>query len=266
MTRLVCSIITASSLLFCAQASAQQDIELTVRVRNERASVVSGAQLCGLLPIAENGVAGRWQVRGPDGLQARHDGYCLRLEDFGPYQSKSLQLRWSYTGSTDELPAAPAYPLSNQPSAELLSLARSFSRYPPAQRPQRIYEWMVDNIEFSGIRRGIDGAEHALSQRRGDCTEHMLLAAELLARNGFPVRRVLGVALSTDQNRISANDLHNWLEYFDNREWRIFDSSRRIFVEPRALRYVALLHYESSQQLSVAPMTTETQGLKLYLE
>jgi len=235
-------------------------------VRNERASVVSGAQLCGLLPIAENGVAGRWQVQGANGLQARSDGYCLRLEDFGPYQSKSLQLRWSSAGAANGQVAAPDYPLSSQPSAELLSLAQVFSRYPQAQRPQRIYEWMVDNIEFSGIRRGIDGAEHALSQRRGDCTEHMLLAAELLARNGFAVRRVLGVALPTDQNRISASDLHNWLEYFDNREWRIFDSSRRIFVESGELRYVALLHYGSSQQLSVAPMTTEAQGLKLYLE
>ncbi|XQE67008.1 transglutaminase-like domain-containing protein [Pseudomonas sp. P3C3] len=265
MTRLVCSIITASSLLISSLAAAQ-DIELTIRVRNERAAVVSGAQLCGLLPIAENGIAGRWQVSGPEGLQAQAEGYCQRLNEMGPYQSQSLQLRWSPFGEAGGNPVTPDYPLLAQPSTELRSLAESFSRYPEEERPRRIYDWMVDNIEFSGIRRGVDGAEHALSQRRGDCTEHMLLAAELMARNGFVVRRVLGVALSADQKRISANGLHNWLEYQDNQEWRIFDSSRRIFIEPGGQRYISLLHYRSSQQLSIAPVTVDAQGLKLYLE
>lgn len=265
MIRLVCSTITASSLFISSLATAQ-DIELTVRVRNDGATVVSGARMCGLLPIAENAAAEKWLVSGPAGLQSQDEGYCLGLNDFGPYQAQSLQLRWFPAGAATDQLVAPDYPLSSQPSSELQSLAASFSRYPQAERPERIYDWMVANIEFSGIRRGIDGAEHALSQRQGDCTEHMLLAAELLARNGFAVRRVLGVALSEDQKRINASDLHNWLEYSDNREWRIFDSSRRTFIEPGSRRYIALLHYRSSEQLSIVPLTVDAQGLKLYLE
>ncbi|MGY4535518.1 hypothetical protein ACVW0Y_004673 [Pseudomonas sp. TE3786] len=266
MIRLVCLIITASSVFFAALAVAQDDIELTVRVRNERASVVSGAHLCGLLPLAGNGVAEKWQVEGPAGLQLQDGNYCVPLEDFGPHQVTVLRLRWSSLGVAEEQAATPNYLLTSEPSSELKALADSFSSYPQAQRPERIYEWMVDNIEFAGIRRGIDGAELALSQRKGDCTEHMLLAAELLARNGFEVRRVLGVALSTEQNRISSNDLHNWLEYLDNGTWHIFDSSKRIFIKPEGLRYIALLYYQNSQQLSLAPFTTDAPDLALYLQ
>lgn len=264
MIRLVCSITTASSLLFSAQAAAQ-DIELTVRVRNEHASVVSGAQVCGLLPIAEDGVAWRWRVSGFPVLQSQAGSYCLRLSDFGPYQSQALHLNWSKSVVAEQV-SAPEYPLVDQPSAELQALAASFASYSQGERPRRIFDWMVDNIEFIGIRRAVDGAEYALSRRRGDCTEHMLLAAELLARNGFSVRRVLGVAIPRGQNRIKASDLHNWVEYSDNHEWRIFDSSRRVFSEPGGLRYISLLHYHNNQQLSVAPITTDGQGLKLYLE
>ncbi len=264
MIRLVCSITTASSLLLSAQAAAQ-DIELTVRVRNERSSVVSGAQVCGLLPIAEGGVGSRWHISGSPALQSRVDGYCLALGDFGPYQSQAVHLNWSKSAGVEQV-GAPEYPLVDQPSAELQTLAASFASYPQGERPRRIFDWMVDNIEFIGIRRAVDGAEYALAQRRGDCTEHMLLAAELLARNGFSVRRVLGVAIPTGQNRIRASDLHNWVEYSDNRGWRIFDSSRRVLSEPGGLRYISLLHYHNNQQLSVAPITTDGQGLKLYLE
>lgn len=266
MNRLVCSIITAASLLLGENAAAQDDVQFTVRVHNERASVVVGARLCGLLPVAENGVAGTWQVDGVSGLQRQGDHYCVALDDLGPYQSKRLPLRWFASPGAREQQATPDYALISQPSNELKSLAESFARHPQSQRAQRIYEWMVANIEFSGIRRGIDGAELALRQRKGDCTEHMLLAAELLARNGFKVRRVLGVALSTEQKRISANDLHNWLEYFDNGRWRVFDSSKRIFIEPDGRRYIALLYYPSSQQLSEMPFTTDAQDLVLYLE
>lgn len=265
MIRRVYSIITASSLLISALAIAQEEIELTVRVRNEHASVVTGARLCGLLPIAENGIAAKWQVAGPAAVQLLQNNYCFALEEFGPHQVKSLPLRWTPSGGVEEQVATPDYPLSNEPSRELQDLADSFAGYSLVERPKRIYEWMVGNIEFAGIRRGIDGAEHALSQRKGDCTEHMLLAAELLTRNGFKVRRALGVALPPEQKRITANDLHNWLEYFDNGTWRIFDSSKRIFFDPEGLRYIALLYYQNSQQLALTPLTTDAQDLALYL-
>ncbi|UUY07321.1 transglutaminase-like domain-containing protein [Pseudomonas sp. J452] len=266
MTRLACLITTASSLLISTLASAQ-GIELQMRVRNDSAAVVAGARVCGDLPIAVNAQSWRWEVSSTSGLERGEAGYCMALPEFGPYQSQVVRLNWSPVTVAKEAGAsAPAYPVEEFPSAELQALADSFSRYPQAERAQHIYQWMIDNVAFSGIRRGVDGAEHALSQRQGDCTEHMLLAAELLSRNGISVRRALGVAIPEDQNRISAGDLHNWVEYLDNREWRIFDSSRRIFENPAGRRYLALLYYENSQQLSAVPLTTDAQGLKLYLE
>jgi hypothetical protein len=59
---------------------------------------------------------------------------------------------------------------------------------------ERIYAYGRQHC-LPGIRCGSEGAEHALQVRSGDCTEHMLLAGELLARNGITIRRALGLPL-----------------------------------------------------------------------
>lgn len=266
MIRLACLITTAISLL-CADALASPVFDLAIRVQNGGSALVPNARLCGLRPLTLNGKAYDWQVVQGGGLELPGNPYCLLVNGVGPYQARHLGLQWRPLGETKAesgIPSA-AYALSHAPTPELLDLARSFERYPADARVKPVFDWMVSNIAFSGIRRGVDGAEHALKARQGDCTEHMLLAAELLQRNGVTVRRALGVLLDKDQARISAATLHNWIEYLDNDRWLVFDSSREVLGTVEDQHYIALLFYESSRQLSVEPLVIDSPRLKLYL-
>ncbi|HLD66202.1 MAG TPA: transglutaminase-like domain-containing protein, partial [Pseudomonas sp.] len=258
---------TTAISLFCADALAGPVFDLAIRVQNGGSALVPNARLCGLRPLTLNGKAYDWQV--VHGLSAALPGspYCLSVDEVGPYQARHLGLQWVPLGEAkaESSSLAVPYELGKEPSAELLDLARSFERHPADARIKPIYDWMLSNIAFSGIRRGIDGAEHALKARQGDCTEHMLLAAELLQRNGVTVRRALGVLLDKDQARISAATLHNWIEYLDNGQWLVFDSSRKVLGAVEDQHYIALLFYESSRQLSVEPLVIDSPRLKLYL-
>lgn len=262
------SLITTAISLLCSPAFAVQPFGLSLRLKNDSAAVLPAAQVCGLMPQALDAQRHDWQISASVALQQDARQYCLTHDLLGPYQSQQIAVQWLPTTQLQSEPQAPAtpYDLTPAPSAQLLQLADSFAGYSEREKVERIFAWMIDNIEFSGIRRGIEGAEHALQVGSGDCTEHMLLAGELLERNGVTIRRVLGVALPTDRHRISAAALHNWIEYLDNGSWLVFDSSRRLLGAPVTERYVALFFYQSSQQLTQEAFTTDLPQLKLFLQ
>ncbi|MDZ4335265.1 MAG: transglutaminase-like domain-containing protein [Pseudomonas sp.] len=267
MIRRASLTITAISL-FCTQAFAAQPFELSLRLQNDSSAVLPAAEVCGLMPLALDGQVRDWLLSASQPLRQSSESYCLRHGSLGPYQSQQIAVQWRPTSplpDTAWMPAAP-YDLTQFPSTQLLQLSDSFAAYPQRERVGRIYAWMVGNIAFSGIRRGIDGAEHALQVGSGDCTEHMLLAGELLERNGVTIRRALGVAIPKDQHRISAVALHNWIEYFDNGSWLVFDSSKKLLGIPEEESYLALLFYQSSQQLSHNVFSTDSPKLKLFLQ
>lgn len=267
MIRRASLTITAISL-FCTQAFATQPFELLLRLQNDSSAVLPAAEVCGLMPLALDAQVHDWQLSASQPLRQGAENYCLKHDSLGPYQSQQIAVRWLPVlplPDTAWVPTAP-YDLTQSPSTQLLQLSDSFAAYPQRERVGRIYAWMVDNIAFSGIRRGIEGAEHALQVGSGDCTEHMLLAGELLERNGVTIRRALGVAIPKDQHRISAAALHNWIEYLDNGSWLVFDSSKKLLGAPETENYLALLFYQSSQQLTHEPFTTDLPQLKLFLQ
>ncbi|QSQ23577.1 transglutaminase domain-containing protein [Pyxidicoccus parkwayensis] len=67
-----------------------------------------------------------------------------------------------------------------------------------------------------------DRATDVLSQRRGDCTEHSLLAVALLRAAGIPARRVDGVIYMVNQDGVPALYWHEWVEAFVG-EWTQMD-------------------------------------------
>lgn len=267
MIRCATLIIIAINL-FAASAYAAQPFELLLRLQNDSSAVLPSADVCGLLPVSLDGQLSEWRVSSSRPLTASKSNYCLRHDELGPYQTQQMALQWLPVSPLPDEAWAPTLPydLDPAPSAQLLQLSESFKAYPQRQRIERIYAWMVSNVAFSGIRRKVEGAEHALRTGQGDCTEHMLLAGELLERNGVTIRRVLGVALPKGQHRISATALHNWIEYRDNGRWFVFDSSKGLLGLPEAESYIALLFYQSSQQLTREPFTTDLPQLKLFLQ
>lgn len=267
MIRRASLIITAISLVQF-QSLAAQPFELALRLQNDSANVLPVAEVCGLKPRALNGQAYDWQIIASSPLYQRDEAYCLAHDSLGPYQSQRISVQWQPAEFPQEgiWKSESPFDLTPAPSARLLRLSGSFATYPERERVERIFSWMVDNIDFTGIRRGIEGAEHALQAGSGDCTEHMLLAGELLERNGITIRRVLGVAIPKGQHRITAAALHNWIEYLDNGNWLVFDSSRGLLGTPQESRYLALFFYQSSQQLAYEPFTTDLPRLKLFLQ
>lgn len=265
-SRLACLIITAINLcLILDPAIASPAFELLIRLENPTSSVITPSNLCGMQPLGINAVAYSWAVKAQSSVLQSGEQYCLPVRLLGPYQSQALNIQWQPLEPLSSAQALPAYHSDEAPSEALVQLASSFAESNAGDRAQRIHAWMVDNIAFMGIRRSVEGVEYALRNRQGDCTEHMLLAAELLERNGYPVRRVLGVLLDKDQLRIKASSLHNWVEYLDNGEWRVFDSTRRFLAATDNVTYVSLWHYSHSSQLPLQPLSADSPQLKLYL-
>lgn len=260
-------IITAISL-FCCGALQARSLELHVRVQNSGAELIPVSQMCGLSPVALNGTVLAWELNGPEGVRVEGQRYCVDLKDMGPYQSRQVNLQWQSLATRPEgqFEVGADHTLLDTPSRELLQLADSFTVYPKTERVQRIHQWMLANIAFIGIRRGVDGVEHALLTRQGDCTEHMLLAGELLERNGFKVRQVLGAVLPKNARRLTAAALHNWVEYRVGSKWLVFDSSRGILGVPEGYDYIALHFYKDVRRLEVQVLVVDQPSIKLYLK
>lgn len=266
MIRRASLTIIAINLFFCTQAFATQPFKLLLRLQNDSSAVLPAAEVCGLMPMALDARVMDWQLSASQPLRQGSGNYCLKHDALGPYQSQQISVQWLPVlpvFDTVWMPETP-YDLTPMPTAQLMQLSGSFAAYPQREKVDRIYDWMINNISFSGIRRSIEGAEHALQVGSGDCTEHMLLAGELLERNGVTIRRVLGVAIQKDQHRIQASALHNWIEYLDNGSWLIFDSSKKLLGSPGGDRYIALFFYKNSQQLTYEPFATELPRLKLF--
>lgn len=254
---------------FAAQGLASEMVfqaELNLRIKNSDSSLQS-ATLCGFRPLALNGKQYVWEVLDrASGRSLKGSPFCKEDLVVGPHQSLSSALVWS----VQSIDASGAdnfvdYSQEDLVSAELNDLARSFQKYPPKQRVERIFEWMHSNIVFNGIRSRAEGAEHALRTKSGDCTEHMLLAGELLQRNGFTIRRTLGFSIPKDRKLMTAPSLHNWIEYRENARWLIFDSSYRVLGEPAERNYISVLYYQNSQQLNELPLWITPASLKLHL-
>lgn len=266
-SRLTCLIITAINLCFLlAPAIASPSFELQVRLENPTSGVIAPTRLCGMRPLSINAVPFLWVVKSNSSVLPTTEQYCLPVRLLGPYQSQILSVEWVPIKPVSRAHALPAYHSHEAASEALVQLASTFAEGDADGGALRIHAWLVENIKFVGIRRSVEGVEYALRNRQGDCTEHMLLAAELLERNGYLVRRVLGVLLDKDQLGIKAQSLHNWVEYLDNEEWRIFDSTRRFSVAEDGATYIALWHYSDSSQLPMQSLSADSPQLKLYLQ
>lgn len=262
------SLIIIAISFSCRYSFATQPFELNLRLYNDSSQVLPASEVCGLIPLTLNTEARDWEVSASLSLRVSEETYCLKRDALGPYQSQRIAIHWLPLKASDNFARATAgsYDLVSSPSPQLLQLANSFKEYPQAERAKEIHSWLVANVHFSGIRRGIEGAEHALRTRAGDCTEHMLLAGELLERNGVTVRRVLGVAIPKGEHRITAAALHNWVEYLDNGIWLVFDSSKNTLGIPESEDYISLLFYQHSQQLFNEPFGTDLPRMKLFLQ
>ncbi|MHC4214213.1 MAG: transglutaminase-like domain-containing protein, partial [Planctomycetota bacterium] len=81
---------------------------------------------------------------------------------------------------------------------------------------KKVYEYVIDTLEFGGLFEDEFGAVQALSQKKGDCTEYSDLFVALCRAKGIPARVVTGYTIRFD----SVPPKHHWTEvYFENLGW-----------------------------------------------
>lgn len=222
------------------------------------------------MPLSLDARAYDWKVESPSPFMVEGENIVFSVGDFAPYQVKHVKVYFEGVGAKAERAVTSdldAYPLTANPSPELLALSASFAGLSHQEKIRAIYQWMVENIAFIGINRQVEGANFALTSKSGDCTEHMLLAGELLARNGVSVRRVLGFLLPGGNGQLTANDLHNWLEVYDGKRWRVMDSSYNFYDDANSVgRYLGLHYYVSEQDLHYKLFMSGEDRLRIFMD
>jgi transglutaminase-like putative cysteine protease len=86
---------------------------------------------------------------------------------------------------------------------------------------KKIVTWVATTLQ-KDYGASADRATDVLRQRKGDCTEHSLLAVSLLRASGIPARRVDGVVYMVNQDGVPALYWHEWVEAFVG-EWTQMD-------------------------------------------
>lgn len=108
-----------------------------------------------------------------------------------------------------------------------------------------IYNWLKENLHFTGYLADDRGALNALKMLQGDCTEYAYLAVALARANGIPARMVGGYV--TDKNTtLQATDYHNWAELYFEGAWHLLDAQKEHWLAP-AEQYVAFRFYSDEK-------------------
>lgn len=136
-------------------------------------------------------------------------------------------------------------------SAELQTVLKDIQPEASQQLPKQVYDWVLQNIQYSGYVQEDRGALYALKTRKGDCTEYMYLMMALLRASGIPARGLAGFYVEKQESMVSAAGYHNWVEYYDGEVWRILDPLNNRFDEGYG-------HYVVLREISV---DNENNGL-----
>lgn len=86
---------------------------------------------------------------------------------------------------------------------------------------RKISDWVHKNL-VKDYGASADRATDALKTKRGDCTEHSLLAVALMRAAGIPARRVDGVVYLVNEDKVPALYWHEWVEAYVG-EWTQLD-------------------------------------------
>ncbi len=84
---------------------------------------------------------------------------------------------------------------------------------------ENIYNYVIDNMEYSGYSKEALGAAKAVVQKKGDCTEYSHLFVALCRAKNIPARAISGYII-----KFNKTPKHAWAEvYLQNYGWVPFD-------------------------------------------
>lgn len=121
---------------------------------------------------------------------------------------------------------------------EIYSLAMKLKSEEVLNTAKNIFDWVADNMEYSGYISNDRGALYALRNKKGDCTEFMYIFIALSRANDIPARGIGGYVCS-ENAILKPNEYHNWAEFYEDNVWKIADPQRNIFSQNQS-HYIAM--------------------------
>jgi len=197
----------------------------------------------------------------PEGFSTTVDEYgnniaTLAINSLNPYQVKHLDMR------ANLLLALSAQDISqSDPQAFLTSTRKIEADHPEIKKlanrladqkklttVKNYYQWVADNLEFSGHVSEDLGALYALEKKSGDSTEYAYLLAALCRANNIPARVIAGYVYAEDAV-LRNTAMHNWVEIYIENKWQIADPLKRRFMQ-KADEYLAFRVVEDTSEFS----------------
>jgi hypothetical protein len=169
----------------------------------------------------------------------------FRFDNLPPYSSKIITITADLVFTNDSNPI----PLQDrsrflQPERYIESDKYEISRFSerfkdsrPDKTAENIFQWVANNIKYSGYSKNDYGALYALRNKQGDCTEFMYLFVALCRASNIPARGIGGYVYSGEPI-LNPSGYHNWAEFYDG-AWRIVDPQKKIFKADSS-QYVAM--------------------------
>jgi transglutaminase-like putative cysteine protease len=123
-------------------------------------------------------------------------------------------------------------PYIESDNANIIALAKQITqgKTNDCEKARAIYNWIVNNINYTGYSAEVKGALYCLNNKGGDCTEFSCLTIALCRAAGIPARFVEGVTGYPTTDTIN----HDWAQiYLPGIGWVPVDDTYGKFADKR---------------------------------
>lgn len=134
----------------------------------------------------------------------------------------------AFTDELADIYLQPSYRIESD-HAGVIHLAQSLSKADKIETLKSQYDWIKDNLEYSGYVKEDMGALYAVEHKKGDCTEYSYLMAALARASDIPAR-VMGGYVYAENSVVKSMDYHNWTEVWLDGRWYIIDPQKERFM------------------------------------
>ncbi|MFZ2631237.1 MAG: transglutaminase-like domain-containing protein [Desulfosalsimonadaceae bacterium] len=228
-----------------------KQIRYSFTLQNKTNQLYKDAKFWAYAPVKLTSTQSCQHIESSESFQIVSDQYGNQIlqfsfDKFPPYASRIISIKADLLMS-DKANKIPANDttifLQSEKSIEvnhpdIIRQAKSLEYKNLIKTVENIFNWVSENVTYSGYDRVDRGALYAFTENKGDCTEYALLFAALCRADEIPARSVLGY-LSFDNGILKPSGFHNWVEFFNGSIWQIADPQNKILMK-NSSAYVAM--------------------------
>ncbi|MFA0810693.1 transglutaminase-like domain-containing protein [Microbulbifer epialgicus] len=114
-------------------------------------------------------------------------------------------------------------------------------------QPMEISGWLYRNIKDIGYVAEDRGAQYAVTEKKGDCTEFASAFVALARASDVPAR-MIGGFMTNNSGRLLAENYHNWAEFKQDDSWAIADPQNNV-LDTSYGAYIAFYNFDKYSRL-----------------